>query len=505
MNGKELRKKCKELPYSRDMIAEERVISSTMDELRSLWEKEDPARVLGALSSLWSYRDAATFFVKAGFETSRRRIKTIATYYHRAYAGGVERVNAELMKIWTGMGYRVVFFCAEGPDPLDFSYPETVKRIVIPVDDEAAHLSALRKACEEEQVDLYVNNAWTKQDSLWECVLMKLLHIPYVQYCHGNFAWCFREGENAFYQTDAFRLCDMVVAISETNARFYQLCGCRSFLVQNPVPEELARDVVPSGEDSDRVLLIGRLGPEKYPLEALEIFRHVRKEIGKVHLDIVGSGELEEAAKAYVRENGLSECVSFHGYKNEKEIAEHYKKAACVLFTSKMEGYPMILLEAKAYGLPVVMYDLSYLSLFDGGKGILSAPLDDLEKMKANLLTLMKDAKLRKKLGKEARESFERFSSHDQAADWSSIIFLLSENPKSSDPESCYAPLTGGADRFILPMLMDEVKKGYRNFIENDRSYKTGRAVLKIPRTIKNSLKELKENSASDKDTRGNG
>ena len=164
----------------------------------------------------------------------------------------------------------------------------------------------------------------------------------------------------------------------------------------------------------------------------------------------------------------------------------------------------MILLEAKAYALPVVMYDLSYLSLFDGGKGILSAPLGDLEKMKDNLMMLMRDAELRRKLGKEARESFERFSSHDQAADWGSIISLLSDEPKDTDPEAYYAPLTEGADRFILPMLMEEVKKGYRNFIENDRSYKTGRAVLKIPRTIKNSLKELKANSASDKDIRGN-
>ena len=86
---------------------------------------------------------------------------------------------------------------------------------------------------------------------------------------------------------------------------------------------------------------------------------------------------------------------------------DFYHNCACELFTSKMEGYPMVVLETKAYGIPIVMYDLPYLALTRDKKGVLSSEISDLGTMADNIVKLLNDNNCRISQGSEARKSFE--------------------------------------------------------------------------------------------------
>lgn len=97
------------------------------------------------------------------------------------------------------------------------------------------------------------------------------------------------------------------------------MCGCISFLVNNPVPTDL-KNVRQSNLNSNHVLMVGRLAEEKYPLEALAILKKVHERVPEAILDVVGDGPMGEEMYQYVHKNGLDTSVVFHGKSLRKKL-----------------------------------------------------------------------------------------------------------------------------------------------------------------------------------------
>lgn len=79
----------------------------------------------------------------------------------------------------------------------------------------------------------------------------------------------------------------------------------------------------------------------------------------KVHTDwvlrIVGSGEEALALYQLCSDFNISNSVEF--VPATKHIDFYYKNASILALTSRFEGFPMVLLEAQEYGLPVVAFN----------------------------------------------------------------------------------------------------------------------------------------------------
>lgn len=494
MINRQLKKQCKSLAYSKSDRIDEEVFSSTKGKLDELFAEYGHSSVLGALSEVWSFRKSLLFFEKIEFSNKKEKVFTVATSYHRLHEGGVERVVAELMTLWVRMGFKVVLFMEEPENELDYPYPNSVIRLRIPsFDNMEERLDFLEKVSVEEGVDFFINHNWTVLNTLWECILMKYLGIPYVQYCHGHYSWCFDYGYPFFYQPRYFKMCDMILALSETNAKFYQICGCKTFLVNNPVPRDLKIITEKANLNSSHILMVGRIAEEKYPLEALDIFKKVHDHLPNVIFDIVGDGEMLEETREYAKRLGIESTVVFHGKKSAEEIKDFYKESACELFTSKLEGYPMIILETKAYGLPLVMYELPYLTLVKDGKGILSASIGDIDVMADNLINIIENREYRERLGREARESFEHFLQYDQEKDWKTIFELVPGEIFESNYHNDHKNHLTTEGSYVL-MILDKANRGYEKLIEHyeqSRDYRIGRFLLSIPRLIKKRKKNL--------------
>jgi len=102
-----------------------------------------------------------------------------------------------------------------------------------------------------------------------------------------------------------------------------------------------------------RILFLGRLDTGKGLPEALEAFALLRKRWPVASLTVAGDGPERAAAEAHVRDRGL-QGVTFLGHVAGPAKARVLTQAHIYLFTSLAEGMPNSVLEAMAFGLPVV-------------------------------------------------------------------------------------------------------------------------------------------------------
>ena len=105
-----------------------------------------------------------------------------------------------------------------------------------------------------------------------------------------------------------------------------------------------------------RIISVGRLSPEKDPIELIEVFNLVHQKYSDWCLDIVGDGVLYNKVINKISEYHLEDFVKLHGFQNRDYINKLLSKSSVFLTTSKTESFGIVVLEAFAYGIPCVSY-----------------------------------------------------------------------------------------------------------------------------------------------------
>jgi glycosyltransferase involved in cell wall biosynthesis len=185
--------------------------------------------------------------------------------------------------------------------------------------------------------------------------------------------------------------------------------------------EDLCREI---GADPERPLLaaVGRLSPEKGQRVLVDAFSRVRHRLPGSRLAIVGDGPEEASLRGQVETLGLAQDVTFMGLRADgQQIIGALDALALPSFS---EGMPNVLLEAFAYGTPVVATRVGGVPdmLSDGDSGWLVSP-GDAEGLAFALVEALADASEARRRAARARSILaERFTVERQARAWLSAV-----------------------------------------------------------------------------------
>lgn len=126
-----------------------------------------------------------------------------------------------------------------------------------------------------------------------------------------------------------------------------------------------------------RVLFLARIIRDKGIYETLEAVSLIQHKYPAVELVIAGDGEELDNAKSFAHEHNIRK-VTFTGYITGAEKFRAFEEANIFCLPSYTEGCPVSVIEAMAYGLPVITRPVGGLADFfeDGKHGLISNSLD---------------------------------------------------------------------------------------------------------------------------------
>ncbi len=98
---------------------------------------------------------------------------------------------------------------------------------------------------------------------------------------------------------------------------------------------------------------VGRFVEVKNHKYLIEVFSFIRKLLPDSKLLLVGDGELRNNIEAQIEKLGLQKHVKLLGYQREPHL--YYQAMDLLFMPSIIEGFPIVVLEAQASGLPCYM------------------------------------------------------------------------------------------------------------------------------------------------------
>jgi glycosyltransferase involved in cell wall biosynthesis len=113
-----------------------------------------------------------------------------------------------------------------------------------------------------------------------------------------------------------------------------------------------------------------------------------------------------------------------HLYGPTTDIQQEYVNSSLFAFSSRFEGFGMVLVEAMACGLPVVSFDCPCGPkdiVKDGEDGIL-VENGNIELLATSLSKMMRDEALRQAMSQAALKNVQRFSIEQIAEQWRKIF-----------------------------------------------------------------------------------
>jgi glycosyltransferase involved in cell wall biosynthesis len=233
---------------------------------------------------------------------------------------------------------------------------------------------------------------------------------------------------------------DLVSTLTEGDARAYRRALRRSVRVEcmpNGVPDVGGHR---AALDAKVVVAAGRVTPQKGFDRLLPAWAEVVREHPDWKLRIFGDGPSEKKLRKQIDELGIGDSAKLMGF--TAKLHEEFARASLYVMSSRREGFPMVLLEAMAVGLPVVSFDCP-----TGPRDVIREGVDghvvrngDVHALAEAMKGLMADADRRRAFGAAAVEGARRYDLATIAARWEELLAEVAAATRPGEPTSVVRP-----------------------------------------------------------------
>lgn len=358
----------------------------------------------------------------------------IAFVIYSLSAGGAERVASTLINYWVDAGEQVTLVTLDSVEKDFYRIDASVKRIALGLTGESKNrqefignnlrrvqrLRALFRSSEFDVVVSFIDKA-----NVLVLLATLGLDVPVVvaertdprMHSIGRVA----AGLRRLLYPHARAVVVQTRDISQWAGRIVRKEAI--YVIPNPVSKQFLGDHGSNGTSAyHTVVAMGRMEPEKGFDLLLRAFAQCAERHPQWTLRIVGEGAERPRLHALMVDLGLESRIRLDTVTKEPERV--LRGSDLFVLSSRYEGFPMVLLEAMACGLPVISFDCPSgprEMIRDGIDGVLVPP-DNVEALANAMSSLMGAQHERRRLAARAVEVRERFGLARVMAMWSEVL-----------------------------------------------------------------------------------
>jgi glycosyltransferase involved in cell wall biosynthesis len=238
-----------------------------------------------------------------------------------------------------------------------------------------------------------------------------------------------------------FQKIDAVVWITSFGYNLYKYQFGNGVYIPNPICID-ANNLKSSSLCNNRIICVGRFNDILKRFDRiLTVFDLVIRENSQIELLVVGDlnkniripPDNRETIGEMIYRFGINDKqIVFAG--EQKDVEPWYQKSDLLLMTSDNEGFGMVILEAAAYGIPSIIFEIPGLEdiITDGVNGYI-VPQDNFEEMSIKITQFFSNYNLRKEMGQKANEMVKRYDISVLGKKWDLLLKTLLSN-KKTDP-----------------------------------------------------------------------
>lgn len=178
-------------------------------------------------------------------------------------------------------------------------------------------------------------------------------------------------------------------------------------------------------EERDKTIIFaGHLNENKGYSILLKAFKRIYNDFPEWKLVILGDGEVDKA-KMMATKMGIDDRTTFTGYIVGKNKIDYFQKASIYCMCSYEEGFPMVILEAWGYGIPIVTTPVGGLpDVIEENKNACTFNFGDDKMLSNKLKTLITSPHIRKEMSEYSRRFVNQYFSIKKINDQLHNIYL---------------------------------------------------------------------------------
>ena len=209
---------------------------------------------------------------------------------------------------------------------------------------------------ENKDVSLYIDYSGTGSKFVSKIKIKEKIYWNHISINNMNFRKIKRVEKRLNKYTKIVTICD---EMKEEIAKGMPLLKNKLYRIYNFIDEKKINEKIEKEEKlgeklqkENYCISVGRLAEPKDYETTIKAFKILREKDIKEKLYIVGDGDLKEKLYNLIKEYNLENQVFLLGAKDNPYI--YMKYADLFIHSSKLEGFPMVLLEALHIGVPIV-------------------------------------------------------------------------------------------------------------------------------------------------------
>lgn len=277
-----------------------------------------------------------------------------------AQTGGTERVSSVIASELQRRGYQIYMLSLQCGDKPFFELADGVHvsqlfatagrgMLRLPL-----AIGRLRRYLQQHQINILIDVE--SMLALYALPALIGLNIRHICWEHFNYHVDLGKASRRLARQLAALFSDDIVTLTERDKQLW-LANTRSkaniTAIPNPVTIELPANIEP---DKEKLFLaVGRLTYQK----GFDLLLQAWAQVVPLHPDwrlrIVGDGEDKAMLELLRSELNIEDSTELVPKTNN--LATHYQQAAFFVMSSRFEGLPLVLIEAQAYGLPIISFN----------------------------------------------------------------------------------------------------------------------------------------------------